>query len=160
EPYARAVAERLGTEHRQFTFTSGDAAALFPRLGELLDEPLADPAFLPTVHLARHIREWVTVALSGDGRDELLCGHPTVPTVEPDAVAHPPAGGPHQRRRPRRRGLAGLHALRHPELPPQAVLPRRRSPVRRRGPDHDERAQAGRAGEPRRQRGPCGERRG
>src|SRR5205809_1137217 len=83
EPYARAVAERLGTEHRQFTFTSGDAAALFPRLGELLDEPLADPAFLPTVHLARHIREWVTVALSGDGGDELLCGYPTFLAVKP-----------------------------------------------------------------------------
>jgi len=83
EPYARAVAERLGTEHRQFTFTAGDAAALFPRLGELLDEPLADPAFLPTVHLARHIREWVTVALSGDGGDELLCGYPTFLAVKP-----------------------------------------------------------------------------
>src|SRR5215475_9665533 len=83
EPYARAVAERLGTEHRQFTFTSADAAALFPRLGELLDEPLADPAFLPTVHLARHIREWVTVALSGDGGDELLCGYPTFLAVKP-----------------------------------------------------------------------------
>src|SRR5207253_737533 len=64
-------------------FTVGEPAALFPRLGELLDEPLADPAFLPTVHLARHIREWVTVALSGDGGDELLCGYPTFLAVKP-----------------------------------------------------------------------------
>ena len=83
EPYARAVAERLGTEHRQFTFTSADASALLPRLGELLDEPLADPAFMPTVHLAGHIRQWVTVALSGDGGDELLCGYPTFLAVKP-----------------------------------------------------------------------------
>jgi len=83
EPYARAVAERLGTEHRQFTFTPAEAAALLPRLGELLDEPLADPAFLPTVHLARHIRQWVTVALSGDGGDELLGGYPTFLALKP-----------------------------------------------------------------------------
>lgn len=78
ERFARAIAERFGTEHHQFTFTSGDAAALIPRLGTLLDEPLADPAFLPTVHLARHVRKSVTVALGGDGGDELLCGYPTV----------------------------------------------------------------------------------
>jgi len=76
-PFARAVAERLGTEHHQFTFTASDAATLLPRVGGLLDEPLADPAFLPTVHLAHHTRRSVTVALSGDGGDELLAGYPT-----------------------------------------------------------------------------------
>jgi asparagine synthase (glutamine-hydrolysing) len=83
EPFARAVARHLGTEHHQFTFTAGEAAALLPRLGELLDEPLADPAFLPTLHLARHTRPAVTVALSGDGGDELLCGYPTFLAVAP-----------------------------------------------------------------------------
>ena len=83
EPFARAVAERLGTEHHQFTFTATDAAAFLPQLGETLDEPLADPAFLPTVHLARHTRESVTVVLSGDGGDELLCGYPTFLAVAP-----------------------------------------------------------------------------
>jgi asparagine synthase (glutamine-hydrolysing) len=92
-PFARAVAERLGTEHHQFTFTSADAAALLPRLGELLDEPLADPAFLPTVHLARHTRQSVTVALSGDGGDELLCGYPTFLAVAPvEWMSRLPAG--------------------------------------------------------------------
>ncbi len=85
EPFARAVAERLGTEHHQFAFTAADAAALLPRLGDLLDEPLADPAFLPTLHLARHTRAAVTVALSGDGGDELLCGYPTFLAVAPMA---------------------------------------------------------------------------
>ncbi len=83
EPFARAVAAHLGTEHHQFTFTAADAAALLPGLGDLLDEPLADPAFLPTLHLARHTRASVTVALSGDGGDELLCGYPTFLAVAP-----------------------------------------------------------------------------
>jgi asparagine synthase (glutamine-hydrolysing) len=83
EPFARAVAEHLGTEHHQFAFTAADAVAMLPRLGELLDEPLADPAFLPTLHLARHTRAEVTVALSGDGGDELLCGYPTFLAVAP-----------------------------------------------------------------------------
>jgi asparagine synthase (glutamine-hydrolysing) len=83
ERFARAVAERLGTEHHQFTFTPADAAALVEGLGTLLDEPLADPAFLPTLHLARHTRQSVTVALGGDGGDELLCGYPTALALGP-----------------------------------------------------------------------------
>jgi asparagine synthase (glutamine-hydrolysing) len=83
EPYARAVAERLGTTHHQFTFTAGDAVPLLERLGAFLDEPLADPAFLPTLHLARRTRESVTVVLSGDGGDELLCGYPTALAAAP-----------------------------------------------------------------------------
>jgi asparagine synthase (glutamine-hydrolysing) len=88
EPFARAVAERLGTEHHQFTFTAADARSLLGRLGNLLDEPLADPAFLPTVHLAHHTRPSVKVALSGDGGDELLCGYPTFLAVAPIAWTH------------------------------------------------------------------------
>jgi asparagine synthase (glutamine-hydrolysing) len=88
EPFARAVAERLGTEHHQFTFTASDAAALLSRLGGLLDEPLADPAFLPTLHLARQTRTTVTVALGGDGGDELLCGYPTFLALAPMGVMH------------------------------------------------------------------------
>ncbi len=86
ERFARAVAEHLGTEHHQFTFTASAAAALLSRLGSLLDEPLADPAFLPTLHLARQTRATVTVALGGDGGDELLCGYPTFLALAPMAA--------------------------------------------------------------------------
>jgi asparagine synthase (glutamine-hydrolysing) len=93
ERFARAVAERLGTEHHQFAFTATDASALIERLGTLLDEPLADPAFLPTVHLACHTRQSVTVALGGDGGDELLCGYPTALALGPlRATSRLPAG--------------------------------------------------------------------
>jgi asparagine synthase (glutamine-hydrolysing) len=76
-PYARAVAERFGTHHEQVMFTSDVARAEIPGLGQLLDEPLADPSFLPTVILARHARQTVTVTLGGDGGDELWGGYPT-----------------------------------------------------------------------------------
>lgn len=76
-PFARKVAERFGTEHHESIFTSQDALALLPRLGRLLDEPLADTSFLPMFHLAQHTRPSATVVLGGDGGDELFCGYPT-----------------------------------------------------------------------------------
>lgn len=84
-PYARAVAERFGTDHHQVMFTPDVARAEIPKLGQLLDEPLADPSFLPTVCLARHARKWVTVILGGDGGDELWCGYPTFLAITPTA---------------------------------------------------------------------------
>jgi asparagine synthase (glutamine-hydrolysing) len=80
-PCARMVAERFGTDHYEVIFTAADARAEIPRLGQLLDEPLGDPSFLPTVCLARHARKSVTVVLGGDGGDELWCGYPTFLSV-------------------------------------------------------------------------------
>jgi asparagine synthase (glutamine-hydrolysing) len=72
--FARRVAEDIGTEHFEGLATA--------RLGEYLeelayfhDEPFADPASLPTLLLSRHTREHVTVALSGDGGDEIFAGY-------------------------------------------------------------------------------------
>jgi asparagine synthase (glutamine-hydrolysing) len=84
-PYARLVAERFGTDHHQLTFTPDDARAEVPGLGQILDEPLGDPSFLPTMCLARHARQSVTVVLGGDGGDELWGGYPTFLAVRPTA---------------------------------------------------------------------------
>jgi asparagine synthase (glutamine-hydrolysing) len=74
-PHARAVADHLGTVHTEVQITESEALALVPRLPELYDEPFADAAALPTALLARVTRQAVTVALSGDGADELFGGY-------------------------------------------------------------------------------------
>ena len=75
--YARQVAEFLGTRHREFIARPADALALIDDLGQLLDEPLGDASIVPTHLLSRFTRQHVTVALSGDGGDELFDGYPT-----------------------------------------------------------------------------------
>ena len=75
--YARRVARFYGTEHHEDTFTPGVMLDLLPRVAEFLDEPFADASILPTYLLSRFTREFVTVALGGDGGDELLAGYPT-----------------------------------------------------------------------------------
>ncbi|HUF37648.1 MAG TPA: asparagine synthase (glutamine-hydrolyzing) [Anaerolineales bacterium] len=73
-PHARRVAEIFGTDHTEFTVTP-DAAGLLPQLAWHLDEPFSDASALPTYHVARAAREHVTVALNGDGGDELFGGY-------------------------------------------------------------------------------------
>lgn len=75
--HARLVAEHLGTIHHKQTVTSSDALALVPHLADVLDEPLADASIIPTLLLSKFAREQVTVALGGDGGDELFAGYPT-----------------------------------------------------------------------------------
>ena len=74
-PFARLAAERLGTRHEELLVTPEDARALLPDLGPLLDEPIADMSFLPLYLLSRAARRSVTVALTGDGGDELFGGY-------------------------------------------------------------------------------------
>jgi asparagine synthase (glutamine-hydrolysing) len=73
-PYARLVAEALGTDHRE-VLVEPRAAEILPRLAWHLDEPFADSSALPTYYVARAARERVTVALSGDGGDEVFAGY-------------------------------------------------------------------------------------
>jgi asparagine synthase (glutamine-hydrolysing) len=76
-PFARIVARAFGTEHREIVFDAAEAWSLLEKGGDLFDEPLVDGSFLPTYALSRLAREDVTVALGGDGGDELFCGYPT-----------------------------------------------------------------------------------
>ena len=77
--HARRVAAHFGTDHHEDVFTPNVLLDLIPTLAEIADEPFADASILPTYLLSRFTRESVTVALGGDGADELLAGYPTFP---------------------------------------------------------------------------------
>ena len=65
----------MGTEHRQEILTAGAALEVIPNLTQISDEPFADPSIIPTWLVSRMTRQDVTVALSGDGGDEMFGGY-------------------------------------------------------------------------------------
>jgi asparagine synthase (glutamine-hydrolysing) len=75
--YASLVSKFLGTEHFEQRMTPKDLLDIIPHLPDILDEPMADASILPTYLLSKFTREFVTVALGGDGGDELFAGYPT-----------------------------------------------------------------------------------
>ncbi len=74
-PWAALASRRLGTEHVSQKFSGRDCMDLLPDAAAQLDEPFADPSFLPTLLLSRFTRRHVKVALAGDGGDELFAGY-------------------------------------------------------------------------------------
>ena len=74
--YARAVAKFLGTDHHEERLSANLAANLVGDIGSWMDEPFSDPSLVPTYLLSRFTRKHVTVALGGDGGDELFAGYP------------------------------------------------------------------------------------
>jgi asparagine synthase (glutamine-hydrolysing) len=75
--YAYFIAHHFKTDHRRRMFRSSEMVDILPEVWNFLDEPLADASILPTYLLSKYTRESVTVALGGDGGDELFAGYDT-----------------------------------------------------------------------------------
>jgi len=75
--YARLVSRQFATEHIEERCTLKQMLSEHESILSTLDEPLADASYIPTFMLCRLVRRHVTVALAGDGGDELFCGYPT-----------------------------------------------------------------------------------
>jgi len=77
EPYSTLVAKRFHTQHHVLNADKPRMLQALMMLSEYLDEPIADPAVIPTYMISRFAREHIKVALSGEGSDELFGGYPT-----------------------------------------------------------------------------------
>ena len=127
-PHARRVAAHFGTDHHEEVFTPEAMAEVLPTVADFLDEPLGDASILPTYLLSRFTREGVTVALGGDGGDELLAGYPTFVADRFASLYPVPRVTARARRDPPRRPAARVHEELQLRLQAEAVPARRRLP--------------------------------
>jgi asparagine synthase (glutamine-hydrolysing) len=119
-PHAKSVARYLGTEHTELYVSPREAHDAIPELPRIYDEPFADSSQVPTYLLSKLTREHVTVALSGDGGDELFAGYTRHRLARPLACLPETLG----------RGLACGLSLAGPSLWDRvfSLLPARRRP--------------------------------
>ncbi len=124
-PFAKAVAQHLGTDHTELYVTESDALATVPRLASVYSEPFADSSQIPTLLVSELARRHVTVALSGDGGDELFCGYTryTLGQKTWNRLRHIPA--PLRRTIARAVTAAGPEALNRLLRPATNLLPQR-----------------------------------
>ena len=79
--YARQVAKHLKTDHHELIIEPS-AIEVLPSLVQHYDEPFSDSSVIPTWYLAQFTRQQVTVAISGDGGDELFAGYPRYKAID------------------------------------------------------------------------------
>ena len=104
--YARQIANHLGTDHTDVELAPKDALDLVGQIPDWFDEPFADSSQLPTYLVSRTTRRHVTVALSGDGGDEVFAGYPKYALL--DGIWRSAGGLPQSMRAMFGRGLAAL----------------------------------------------------
>ena len=75
--YSKEIASRFNTEHEHRLFDSADMIKALPQIVKMLDEPFADASIFPTYLLSKFSKDYIKVALSGDGGDEIFAGYPT-----------------------------------------------------------------------------------
>ena len=76
--FAHMAAQHTQTEHHELRLTAPMVINMIPQVGQYMDEPIADSSFVPTMLLSQFTRETVTVALGGDGGDEVFAGYSTL----------------------------------------------------------------------------------